>query len=162
MSERSPLVSISHLGLALGLVFQASQGQAYGVRGITSTSETICASATYDDGEPMSYGRVEISAPDSKLPYQSGRTDRNGFFCFKPDSPGMWRLIISDEMGHRVSLKTTVNQDITVSRDNAIHEHNARSMGKIKEILSGIAFIFGLGGFLAWWRSKKKSKKTPE
>lgn len=161
MSKHRPQLLITRLGLALGLVLLAShQGQAHGVWGMTSTSETICATATYDDGEPMSYGGVEISAPDSELPFQSGRTDRNGLFCFKPDSPGEWQLIISDEMGHRVRLKTTVSRDMALLQGKATHEHNAQSMGKAEGVVTGVALIFGLSGFLAWWQSRKKSGKT--
>ncbi len=160
MSRHRAQLLITSLGLALGLVLLAGQGQAHGVRGITSTRETICATATYDDGEPMSYSGVEISAPDSKLPFQSGRTDRNGLFCFKPDKPGEWQLIISDEMGHQIRLKTTVSQDMSLLQGKATHEHNAQSMGKAEGVVTGVALIFGLSGCLAWWQSRKKSGKT--
>lgn len=158
MSRHRAQLFITRLGFTLGLVLLASQGQAHGVRGETHTNETICATATYDDGEPMSYEGVEISAPDSELPFQSGRTDRNGLFCFKPDSPGDWQLIISDEMGHQIRLKTTVNQDMALPQSKATHEHNAQSTGKAEGVVTGLALIFGLSGFLAWWQSCKQSQ----
>jgi len=104
----------------------------------------------------MSYGGVEISAPDSKLPYQSGFTDRNGLFCFQPDSPGEWQLIISDELGHRIRLKTMVNRDMVLAQDKAGNAYSGQAMGKTGGIVTGLALIFGLSGCLAWWQSRKK------
>jgi nickel transport protein len=60
----------------------------------------------------MSYAGVEITAPDAKLPFQSGRTDRNGYFCFRPDAPGRWKITIKDEDGHFVRLGTKVSKEM--------------------------------------------------
>ncbi len=99
--------------LALGLTLLPATGHAHGVHGETGDgSEALCAAVAYDDGEPMSYAGVEIFAPDAKLPFQKGRTDRNGYFCFRPDAPGRWKLIAQDEMGHIVRLNTAVSQEI--------------------------------------------------
>jgi nickel transport protein len=59
----------------------------HGARGEVG-SGGIVVSAEYDTGEPMSYAKVKISAPGAELTFQSGRTDRNGRFCFFPDGPG--------------------------------------------------------------------------
>ncbi|MCI5222691.1 MAG: hypothetical protein D3924_08490 [Candidatus Electrothrix sp. AR4] len=100
--------------LPLGLIlFFAGQSQAHNVHGDTgSGSEALCTSTSYDDGGPMSYAAVEIIAPNAKLPFQSGRTDRNGYFCFRPDTPGRWKITIKDEDGHFVRLGTKVSQEM--------------------------------------------------
>jgi nickel transport protein len=89
---------------------------AHGTRGITVGGiGAICARATYDDKSPMSYAATEIFSPaDEKLPFQTGRTDRNGFFCFQPDTPGDWKVTIKDEMGHMVRLNPHVSADMIV------------------------------------------------
>jgi nickel transport protein len=160
MSKHKFQLLIALFYITLGLAILPDQGQAHGVRGLISTTETICATAGYDDGEPMSYSEVEIYAPDSELPFQSGRTDRNGVFCFKADSPGDWQLTINDGMGHRVHLKTTVSQDMALVQGKAAHEPNAQFMSKAGGVVTGVALIFGLSGCLAWWRSRKKNGKT--
>jgi len=142
------------LGIAFGLLFLAGRGHAHGVRGTTSTAKAICARVMYDDGEPMSYGAVEILAPDSALSFQTGRTDRNGLFCFQPDSQGEWKLVIGDGMGHQVRLKTSVKTDTSSALVQLNQEHNALSINKVDGIISGLALIFGLSGFFAWWRSR--------
>ncbi len=88
-------------------------GQSHSVHGETgSGSESLCTSATYDDGEPMSYASVEITAPNAKIPFQTGRTDRNGYFCFRPDTTGRWKITIKDADGHFVRLGTKVSKEM--------------------------------------------------
>lgn len=104
--KRSVLPAI----LLLGLIFPG-QGQAHAVHGETeSGSEALCTSASYDDGGPMSYASVEITAPDAEIPFQSGCTDRTGCFCFRPDAPGRWKITIKNEDGHFVRLGTKVSK----------------------------------------------------
>lgn len=102
------------LVLPLGLTLLLSaHGHAHAVHGDTgSGSEALCTSASYDDGEAMSYAAVEIIAPNAKLPFQSGRTDRNGYFCFRPDTPGRWKITVKDEDGHFVRLGTKVSKEM--------------------------------------------------
>ncbi|WPD23324.1 MAG: hypothetical protein SD837_01925 [Candidatus Electrothrix scaldis] len=102
----------SFLLLLLALTI-TGQVQAHSVHGETgSSSEALCTSASYDDGGPMSYASVEITAPNAEVPFQSGRTDRNGYFCFRPDAPGRWKITIKDEDGHFVRLGTKVSKEM--------------------------------------------------
>lgn len=102
------------LTLPLGLsFFFAAQSQAHGVHGDTGKGgEALCTSVSYDDGGPMSYAAVEIIAPNAELPFQSGRADRNGYFCFRPDAPGRWKITIKDADGDFVRLGTRVSQEM--------------------------------------------------
>jgi nickel transport protein len=108
------LISIKLLIGLLAQLFLSGQVLAHGLRGEINSHEAICATATYDNGEPVSYAAVEIIAPNSKLPFQGGGTDRNGHFCFRPDSPGQWQVKISDGMGHQIELKSTVSQGVAL------------------------------------------------
>lgn len=158
MSRAKAQFRIISLCFALGLVFFAGQGDAHGVRGMADTRKTICITAIYDDGEPMSYTAVEINAPASQLPFQSGRSDRNGVFCFRPDSPGDWQVNIRDEMGHLVHLQAVVTEDMDL--DQVAHNYNGPAMGKVNGIVTGIAVLFGMAGCLAWWQSRNRKSKT--
>jgi len=82
---------------------------AHGVRGKTGRGGIVVI-AEYTTGEPMSYAKVVITAPDKKIPFQIGRTDRNGRFCFSPDVPGQWVVVVSDEMGHRLEVTVPVDK----------------------------------------------------
>lgn len=85
--------------------------QAHGTQGKTSDSSgTVCAAFSYDDGGPMSYSAVEVFSPaDKNMPFQTGRADRNGYFCFRPDASGRWKLTAKDEEGHQVRMSTSVS-----------------------------------------------------
>jgi len=74
----------------------------------------------------MSYARVKISAPGAKLTFQSGRTDRNGRFCFFPDTPGDWKVVVDDEMGHRLEVMVPVNKSMELKTNQ---KHGSRAEG---------------------------------
>jgi len=49
-----------------------------------------------------------FSPADAKIPWQKGRTDRGGWVAFVPDSPGQWRVRVTDETGHGLDLRVEV------------------------------------------------------
>lgn len=158
MSRGNAPSCIISLCFALVLLCFTGQGHAHGVRGMADTRESICVTAFYDDGEAMSYTAVEISGPDSPLPFQTGRSDRNGIFCFRPDGPGDWQVSVSDEVGHLVRLQTVVTGDMDL--DPVVRESSGPVMGKVNGIVTGIALLFGMAGCLAWWQSRNRKGKT--
>ena len=61
--------------------------------------------AYFADGEVLAYVQAEVFSPaDAKIPYQKGRTDRNGWLAFVPDVPGKWRVKIIDATGHGLDI----------------------------------------------------------
>lgn len=150
--------TIIGFGPALGLLIllMAGQGWAHGVRGIVAPRQAACILAEYDGGDPMSYVRVEIMAPDSKLSFQSGRTDRNGRFCFLPDIAGNWQLGINDEMGHKLRLTSTVDENMIPSTGDETGINRGGPWTRGLRVVDGLAVIFGSAGILAWWRSKTR------
>ena len=103
-----------------------SQFCAHGVKSFVG-SGGIVVTSQYDTGEAMSYARVRILAPGAKLPFQSGRTDRNGRFCFFPDVAGDWEMVVNDEMGHR--------PEVNVPGDKAMKLKTDQRGGKAKSFL---------------------------
>ncbi len=150
--------TVIRLGPAFGIfiLLMAGQGWAHGVRGVIDTRQAACILAEYDGGDPMSYGSVEIIAPDSKLLFQSGRTDRNGWFCFLPDIPGDWQLDTSDAMGHKLRLTSTVDENMIPSAGDETGINSGGLGVRSIRIVDGLAVIFGSAGILAWWRSRKR------
>jgi len=150
--------TVIRLGPAFGILILliAGQGWAHGVRGVIDPRQAACILAEYDDGEPMSYARVEIMAPGSKLPFQSGRTDRNGRFCFLPDVPGNWQLDTSDAMGHKLRISSTVDENMIPSAGDETGMNRGGPGARSIRIVDGLAVIFGSAGILAWWRSRKR------
>ncbi len=145
-------------GPAFAILFllTAGQGWAHGVRGVLAGIQAVCILSEYDDGEPMSYARVEIMAPGSQLPFQSGRTDRNGRFCFRPDISGDWRITVSDAMGHRLRLSNTINDNMIPAAGDGTGLNRGGPWTRMLRIADGLAIIFGFAGILAWLQSRKK------
>ena len=124
--------------------------QAHGVRGKVGAGGVV-VTAEYDTGEPMSYAKVKILAPNSKLLFQSGRTDRNGCFCFFPDTPGTWKVIVEDEMGHRLELQFPINKRMKLKQNVPKH----KLLPIFIRALMGLSFIFGIFGVFFWWKVRK-------
>jgi len=131
---------------------------AHGVRGKVDAGG-IVVTAQYDTGEAMSYARVKISAPGAKLPFQSGRTDRNGRFCFSPDTSGDWMVVVDDEMGHRLEVMVPVNKEKRIKTDKQTGGAAKGSLPRYKGAIMGVSMIFGVFGIFFWWRGKKIYKK---
>ena len=149
------------LGMTIILLLQAAICLAHGVDGYAAQANGYCITARYDDGEPMSWSEVRITAPDSDIEFQNGRTDRNGRFMFSPDGQGAWNVVVQDGMGHRLAL------DVAVGRDNVpvqeqVRDISAGGHGKTSRpinILAGLAIIFGLCGLLYGFNSGRRKSR---
>jgi nickel transport protein len=128
---------------------------AHGVMGKVDTGG-IVVTAQYDTGEPMSYAKVRISAPGVELSFQSGRTDRNGRFCFFPDASGDWKVVVDDELGHRLEVKVPVNEALTLQIKEQRGEAGPPSLSRVEKALIGISVIIGISGIFFWWKGKRR------
>lgn len=92
----------------------------------------------------MSYAEVVIYAPDDpKRAFQRGRTDRLGRFAFCPHRPGVWRVVLSDGMGHRLTRELKIGQ---VGEPASPQAPLAGEIPFYLKILVGLSLIFGLCG----------------
>lgn len=81
---------------------------AHGVLYSVEHSRVVAVKVYHHDGEPMANSEFEVFAPgNGKVRHQKGRTDRNGFASFVPDSVGAWRLRVFNAGGH--GLDTTID-----------------------------------------------------
>jgi len=134
---------------------------AHGVMG-TVGSGGVVVTAQYDTGETMSYARVKISAPSARLTFQSGRTDRNGRFCFFPDGQGNWEVIVDDEMGHRLEVIVPVDGAKELKKDQQTGGSAESSLSRYERALMGISIIFGVFGTILGCRGYKNGKPDIE
>ena len=127
---------------------------AHGVNGKVDAGGVV-VTAEYDSGEAMSYAKVKISAPGAKITFQSGRTDRNGRFSFFPDTPGDWKVVVDDEMGHRLELNVPVDETLVFQDNQQRGETGESSSSRYEKALMGISIIFGISGTFFWWKGRK-------
>jgi nickel transport protein len=134
---------------------------AHGVMG-TVGSGGVVVTAQYNTGEAMSYARVKILAPGAGLTFQSGRTDRNGRFCFFPDGPGDWEMIVDDEIGHRLKVMVPVDEAKELKKDQQAGGSAESSLSRYERALMGISIIFGIFGTILGWKGYKNRKPDIE
>lgn len=127
---------------------------AHGVRGKVAAGG-MAVGAQYDTGEPMSYARVKISAPGAELLFQSGRTDRNGLFCFFPDATGDWQVVVDDEMGHQLEVIVSVDEAMELKSNQQNTKSIVSSLSRYEKALIGVSIILGIFGISFWWKGRK-------
>ena len=132
--------------------------ECHGVAGSIDPEPGYQVSAVYDDGEPMSYASVKIIAPNSKIAFQSGRTDRNGVMMFQPDQPGLWRAVVSDSMGHRLAVEVEIAAEEQQKAQTAPETKSPVRPGgsRIHGVVTGLALIFGCFGFAYGWFGRRQ------
>jgi nickel transport protein len=128
----------------------------------------IVLKAKYSDGMPMSYAEIVISAPDAKLPFVSGWTDRNGRFCFFPDINGSYHAAISDELGHKLEMDIPIDQNVAPKEKNTTQSGSGGVFVKYEKAMLGVTIINLLFSFLFYFkaarlnaRSKKSHQSSP-
>jgi nickel transport protein len=147
---------LSVLGAILVIIGHSGSGLAHGTRGYVEKIEGFRIVAEYDDGEPMSYGDVTIKPPNADMPFQTGRTDRNGHFLFQPDKQGQWHIEVKDGMGHRLALGLVVGADGTAPETVNAHSSMASErMTRPLQIVAGLCIIFGMSGFFYGWKARR-------
>jgi nickel transport protein len=150
---KSRLTLKCHL-LMLLLVVIPSLVNAHGVKGSMERGG-ICITAQYDTGEPMSYAQATIRPPGGGLDFQTGRTDRNGRFCFFPDEDGEWNVIVDDGMGHRLKAVVPFQQDCSETAVTTPAKGAGRPPSRFEKAVMGLCVIFGIAGGFLWWRSRR-------
>lgn len=136
--------------LLMVLMFH-SQGFAHGVEG-TVQPGGLAVTCRYSTGEAMSYAKVTVLSPGTTQPFQVGNTDRNGRFCFYPDTVGEWRVTADDVMGHRLEVKVPVTEQNAMKTIPPTSSADTVSDTKSLRVLTGLSVIFGLSGLLFWFQ----------
>ncbi|MTJ94168.1 MAG: hypothetical protein F8N36_15105 [Desulfovibrio sp.] len=129
---------VSALVFGALLFLGAAQAQAHALYAAHSWQGTVAlVQFAYAGGEVPTYAKVEVYSPaDAKVEFQNGRTDAQGRFAFMPDAAGQWRIIMADNMGHRVE------HTVEVAADQGSPQISGQNGGK-----SAAAASPGVGGF---------------
>ena len=150
--------SIISLMCFLGCILAGSDTVwSHGMRGRTASETGILFEAEYDDGEPMSDAAIEVFIVNDELPFQTGRTDRNGRFLFMPDQPGEWKVVVKDEMGHKLAVKTIIDESMNLNKtgDQTDRAADGGFLPRYKKVFMGLSLIFGISGLFFWWRGRR-------
>jgi nickel transport protein len=144
---------------------------------VTKHAPFVSVNTYYSKISPATNVSVSIFAPGENQPYQTGKTDRQGYFVFAPSVAGDWVFEIDDETGHKNKISIAIGDDFIDGgtgveaplEENAeessatpVREKGDISIAKIPfiyKLLFGLALIFGLTGIYYGARSRQSLKK---
>jgi nickel transport protein len=113
--------------------------------------------AYYSEKDAASYSQYELFGPGDKDPYQTGRTDRNGYIGFVPDRPGVWKLQVWGESTHGFH---GVSTEIKVDQALALEGFRKPMVAAYTKYVTGISLIIGIFGVYAFWLSRRKQESA--
>ncbi len=117
--------------------------------------QAVAVKAYFADGEALAYTQYEVFSPaDAKIPYQKGRTDRNGFLAFVPDAKGSWRVKVVDTTGHGLDIEVDAG-DASASARGGRGSHVVSSAAFVLRPLIGLAAIGAIFGALFVLRRRR-------
>lgn len=127
---------------------------------IINGADTVTVECVFTDGEPMQYAEVVLYSPENTtMEYQNGRTDKQGIFAFYPQSSGIWRMEVSDGMGHAIQAEIDVipqnDTDAGGYKTIAEQQHGNESSGLFKAVL-GISLIINIFWGISLGKRKRR------
>lgn len=134
------------------LIFSNSTGHSHGIDYQPLGYKSIAIKFTYSTGEPLSFASFEVFAPSEKIPYQKGRTDRNGVVSFLPNRPGIWKIEVVEDTEHGIHKKTV---EFNVSETFNIDSINTRVTDRYLKILTGLSLIMGIFALIMFIKNRK-------
>jgi nickel transport protein len=139
----------------LALLWGSSPAVAHEVLHEVQRGRAVAVRAWFPDGESLAYVQAEVFSPaDEKVPYWKGRTDRNGWLAFVPDTPGKWRVRILDATGHGLDTHVDVAAPGAAGASSGPAPGAGVAALAIRPI-AGVALIAALFGFL-YLRGRRK------
>jgi ABC-type Co2+ transport system permease subunit len=105
----------------------------------------------YSENDPAADSQYELYGPGDKQPYQTGRTDKNGYIGFVPDRPGTWKLQVWGESSHGFHGVTT---EIKVDQALNLESFSKPLVATHTKLVTGISVAFGVFGLYALWVSR--------
>jgi nickel transport protein len=104
--------------------------------------------------EPASYSSYEVFGPGDKVPYQKGRTDRNGVASFLPDRPGTWTIKVAAESEHGGHA---ANVEVHVKEGLLMESFSKPLVASHTKLFLGGGVLLSVFGIWALWSARRKS-----
>jgi nickel transport protein len=129
------------IALAL-LILAPAAAHAHEVLHTIERGRAIAVRAYFADGGDLAYREYQVFAPAAPaVPHQEGWTDRKGWLAFVPDSPGTWRVKVSDGSGHGVEL--------AVDAAGSPEARDGGALPTVAFVLRPVAGILAIGAVFA-------------
>lgn len=155
---------------------------------ITRHAPLVSVKASYSPTSPLADVGIKVYAPEEDHPFQTGHTDKQGYFVFYPTTPGNWVYEIDDQHGHKKRTTISIDENFLKgvsgkrkSREEGEEEKSSvetvkeekktappspeekttsiAEMPFVYKLILGLALIFGVTGFYYGMSSRKSLKK---
>nr|MCU0228623.1 hypothetical protein [Bryobacterales bacterium] len=100
----------------------------------------------------------QTGAPASDA-FQTGRTDREGRFVFRPHVAGVWKISIDDEMGHRATTEVSVPEQESGQQTPLADSTDGGPRSTSDKLLVGLSLLFGVTGMLMAWVTRRSARQ---
>jgi len=105
---------------------------------------------------PANYSPYEIFGPADDIPYQKGRTDKNGVVSFLPDRSGKWTIKVIAESEHGGHAATV---DIDVKESLLMESFSKPLVAAHAKFFVGAGILLGAFGIWALWTRRTGSRE---
>jgi hypothetical protein len=109
----------------------------------------------FSNGDVPRGAKVEIFDASGQ-PLQTGTLDDKGAFSFVTDAAHAMRVVVSAGAGHRKELSISETQLAPASADGPVRVSTRETGAPMRDVLSGLAFLLGLGAFVISVRNAQK------
>lgn len=138
----------------LALVVVAPPASAHALlHRVLDADSMVRAEFYFPDGDRPYFESYRIMAPDDHRPFQSGRVNAAGEVSFRPDRPGLWRIVVATEDGHGAELRVRVGAD-----DILPTERGLDGLSRWERLIASIGYLLGVFGIIAFWRMRRAGK----
>lgn len=145
--------SITFMSLVLlAMMLVTSTVQAHSIN-YQVEQKGMAVRAYYSEKDAAAYSQFELYGPGDKDPYQTGRTDKNGYIGFVPDRPGTWKLQVWGESTHGFHGVTT---EIKVDKAMGLEGFKKPMVAAYTKYVTGVSLIIGIFGIYSFWLSRRK------
>jgi nickel transport protein len=144
---------------------------------VTRNAPMVSVHTWFSRTAPLADARVVIYAPGSDQPYQTGQTDRRGFFAFVPSAAGEWIFEVDDHRGHRKKVNIGIDESfisgLTPEKESPAEDAAGDDAAPVVEketpepdgtnfyyrLIAGLALIFGVSGIFYGIRASQSARK---
>jgi nickel transport protein len=152
---------LARLGAAVLAALCAAPATAHETLHEIQRGNAIAVKAYFAVGEVLAYTAYEVYSPaDPKIPYQKGRTDRNGWLAFVPDAPGRWRVRVVEDTGHGLDLQVDAGAPVFAA-GGAPSAGRVSSVAFVLRPLAGLAAVGAVFAAL-YFAYRRKGKGTTQ
>lgn len=144
-------MKLARLLLPMLIATAAFAAHAHDLQYTVTGGQAVVIKLFYVDNTPFTFEGYEIYREGEKLPYQVGRTDKQGRIAFLPDTAAQWQIKVISEDGHGLDFKLSTDAAAALSgSEKPLFERYSR-------IFIGVAFILGVFGALNLYLKRRKN-----